>query len=397
MFLRKKKYGGMPTGMWGRRIRSTVAHARFAVIFVGAVTALTACSSATTGGPTSTTSSQEAPSTQMSNTTSSGSSAQSSSGRPASSAGTAATASTGPLTKVSLRLNYIYDGSQAPFVYAKSLGYYADEGLDVTIGQGTGSAQTASLVGNGSDTFGLADAASTMLSAAKGQPLVTVATFQQATTYGIISRADDPIKSAKDLVGKTLAATAGDALTQIFPAVEKANDINPSEVKIINIDASAKPAALIQKRVDGILIGVGSAGAIESKGVKTYTLSFADLGVNTVALGIIANRSTVAQNPDLVRRFVAASVKGLQAALDNPQAAVDAGHEAFPALDPAVALAQLKIVQSLTFSPDGKGKPLGMNVPSDWQRTYDLLKEYRGMTTSQPVTAFYTNEFIPNS
>src|SRR5437762_3690756 len=83
--------------------------------------------------------------------------------------------------KVSLRLNWYLGGLHVPFYYGKDKGYYAAEGIDLTINEGRGSANTVQVVAAGSDTFGLADSSSVVLTASKGADIKSVMSLLNTT------------------------------------------------------------------------------------------------------------------------------------------------------------------------------------------------------------------------
>src|SRR5438046_7323882 len=106
--------------------------------------------------------------------------------------------------KVSLRLNWYLGGLHVPFYYGKDRGFYQAEGIDLTINEGRGSANTVQVVAAGSDTFGLADSSSLIATAAKGADVRSVASLLNSTGFSVLSLAETGIKSPKDLEGKRL-------------------------------------------------------------------------------------------------------------------------------------------------------------------------------------------------
>ena len=169
------------------------------------------------------------------------------------------------------------------------------------------------------DTFGMADAGSLMLGAAQGAPIKAVMSLLNTSGFGIISLAETGIRTAKDLEGKTLAVSPGDALTQLFPAVVAANDLDGDAIELVFMDPPAKPVAVMEKRTDALLGGIDDQYfLIEAQGHEPAALRFADLGVNTVGITVLTHEDMLAENPDLVRRFVKASVRAWQAALEDP-------------------------------------------------------------------------------
>jgi NitT/TauT family transport system substrate-binding protein len=297
---------------------------------------------------------------------------------------------------VSLRLNWYLGGLHAPFYYGKEKGFFAQEGIDLTINEGRGSVAAAQAIAAGSDTFGMADAGTLMLTASKGAEIRAVVSLLNTSGFGIISLEETGIKSPADLQGKRLAITAGDALSQLFPALAKANNIDMGKVTLVQMDPAAKVVAVLEKRVDALLGGIDDQFfLIEQKGPKAAALRFADHGTNTVGITIIANESTIKEKPDLVKRFVAAAARAWEEARKNPEAAVDAALKVKPELNKESTLKQLKVDLDLLESPATKGKGIGYAADGDWETTKRLLTEYRDLKTEKPASAFYTNEFLP--
>lgn len=297
--------------------------------------------------------------------------------------------------KASLRLNWILGGLHAPFYLGVERGYYGEEGIDLTIHEGKGSGVGMQIIAAKGDTFGMSDAGTLMLGAAKGQPVKAVISLLNISSFGVISLSEAHIRTAKDLEGKTLATSPGDALTQLFPAVIAANQLDADKIKLVMMDPGAKPVALMQKKVDALLGGIDDQlFIIRAQGHEADALAFADLGVNTVGMTVTVNEDTIAENPDLVARFVRATQRAWQAAVDDPQAAVDAALKVKPDANAGALLEQLKADIALLTSPNTKGKPIGYGAPEDWETTKDLLTRYRDLKTDRPADSFYTNEFI---
>jgi NitT/TauT family transport system substrate-binding protein len=152
----------------------------------------------------------------------------------------------------------------------------------------------------------------------------------------------------------------------------------------------------MEKTTDALLGGIDDQYfLIEAQGHEPAALRFADIGVNTVGITVHTNEDTLAENPDLVKRFVKASVRSWQAALDDPEAAVDAALKVKPDLNRESTLKQLQADLGLLFSANTEGKGIGYGAPEDWQHTEELLAEYRDLDTDRPTSSFYTNEFLP--
>jgi NitT/TauT family transport system substrate-binding protein len=297
---------------------------------------------------------------------------------------------------VSFRLNWYMGGAHAPFFLGKERGYYREAGIDLTINEGRGSANTAQVVAAGTDTFGLADSSSVMRLVSKDAPIRTVMSLLNTSSFGVISLEETGIRVPKDLEGKKLAITAGDALTQLFPAFASFNKLETSTITLVQIDPAGKVVALLEKRVDAILGGLDDQYfLVKQKGFNPSGLSFAKNGANTVGLTILTQDATIASKSDLVRRFIAATQKAWTAARQDPDAAINALLKAKPGLDFESQKNQLVADLPNLYSPATEGKPIGWGALSDWESTEKLLKQYGNLETEKPASAFFTNDYLP--
>lgn len=296
---------------------------------------------------------------------------------------------------VSLRLNWQIQGVHTPFYLGLEKGFFSGQDIDLSIGEGRGGGAVAQSVGAGSDQFGIMDAATAMISISKGIPIRTVVSFMNKSTLAIIVREDSGIQSPKDLEGKTIALTAGDSGTQLFPAIAAAAGFDAEKVNKVFVDPAGKLVSVLEKRADALTGSVDSQLIqMREKGVEGRAFTYGDLGVPLVALTVVANDSTIASNPDLIRRFATATRQSLEAAIADPDAAVEAALKVKPELDRKLLKDQLVVALDHLRSANTADLPLGVASDKDWATTLDLLKTYLGLETDKPATAFYTNEFV---
>lgn len=297
--------------------------------------------------------------------------------------------------KASLRLNWYLGGLHVPFYYGKEKGYYAAEGIDLTINEGRGSANTVQVVAAGSDTFGLADSSSLILTAAKGADVKSVMSLLNTTGFSVVSLTEAGIKTPKDLEGKKVAVSAGDPLGSLLQAVCKANNVDCAKIGMVQVDPAAKVVTVLEKKTDALLGGADDQYfLIKYKGGNPSAMRYADWGANIVGMTILTSGDTIKKNPDLVKRFVRATVKSWEETKKNPGAAVDAAMKVKPDINRQSTLDQLMVDIELLDSKNSKGR-IGMGAQADWDQTLAILKNYRDLATDKTWTAFHTNEFVP--
>ncbi|MBA4791698.1 MAG: ABC transporter substrate-binding protein [Pseudomonadota bacterium] len=301
--------------------------------------------------------------------------------------------------KAILMLNWYVYGEHAPFVLGLKKGYYADEGIDLEIQEGRGSAVTIQAVGAGTATFGLADISVMIKAVAKGAPVKTVGVLLQRTPGAVVAP-QGKIKDAKDLVGKTIAFTPGDAVTPIWPLYLKMLGLPDNSVRMVAGDAQTKLNAVVNGQADGLIGFTTEQGArlpdIMNKPVDMFR--YTDAGVNLVSLGIVASNETIKTKPDLVRRFMKATTRAVEDAEKDPKGAIDILLTAYPKIGiPDAQLRSLQYSQALYRADATPGvRPFQMK-PQVLADTLDVLTQYGGLNASDrgKPEDYYAAEFLP--
>lgn len=300
--------------------------------------------------------------------------------------------------KVTLRLDWSTIGYHSPFYLAAERGYYRDAGIDIEILEGKGSGNTVQLVGNGTDTFGFADAAVAAKSASLGVPVKVVMGIIRKSPASIAFPLDGPIKVPADLKGKTIISCAGHAALLFLPAYLKAAGLQPTDVKLTLVDCGSMFPLLAQGKADAATgFTPGSISNLARAGMtRVGHLDYADVGIILPSHAIIAGVKTIASNPDLVRRFVAATTRGWKEALADPDAAVKATIKARPLVagSEAIFKTELRGYADYIETPGTAGKPFGWQSPEEWKAAEKLMVEYMGMKAMASVDGYFTNDFI---
>jgi NitT/TauT family transport system substrate-binding protein len=297
-------------------------------------------------------------------------------------------------TKLTFQLNWVAGGPNAGFAAAVGEGYYKDVGLDVTIVQGNGSGNTSQLVASGRADLAYADAVAVSQLIAKGAPMKIVSTIYQSNPNQVSALKKAGIKSIKDLAGKKVGVPSGSSQTTMLPLFLKANNLKESDMTLMNMPPAAMVPSLLQGQVDAIL---GSMDAyqiqLEAQGAQLDNYRFADYGVPTVSTSIFASNAFIKDNPDVLRKFIAASLKGWSFALDNPEKTIKHVKAVFPDVNEKLATSELAAITPLFCS--GGAQYIGKAEDAHWARTQELLAEVKLLPAGQDPKSYYTNEFLP--
>lgn len=291
---------------------------------------------------------------------------------------------------VSVRLNINAYAPHAPFVVAADQGFYNEEGLEVSIGEGTGSDTTGALVAEGDDTFGLVDFSTLSVLIEEGAPIKSVAVFEQTSPLAIITKPDSEIQEPANLEGQRIVMEQGDV--GIFEAFADATGFNPDEVEIVTLEDAAQAAALAEDRIDGIFGWTTyQLPQIEKLIGEAGYLLWADYGFNSLNLAIVAHNDLIEGDPEMVCSFVDASMRGFQYSLDNPDEAVSALMEAFPNVDEEIAEVGLEEQLLLLHTSQSESEPLGRALDEDIQSTLQLFTDTGQIEEPLETSAVYTN------
>ncbi|AJA60991.1 MULTISPECIES: ABC transporter substrate-binding protein [Bradyrhizobium] len=297
-------------------------------------------------------------------------------------------------TAVTFQLNWTAGGANAGFAAALGEGFYKAAGLDVTIVQGNGSGNTAQLVASGRSQLAYADAVAVSQLIAKGAPMKVVATIYQSNPNEVSALTKSGVKSINDLKGKKVGVPAGSSQTTMMPLFLKANGLKEADMTMINMPVAAMVPSLLQGQVDAILGSMDSYQIqLEQQGATLDNYRFADYGVPTVSTSIFASDSFIKDNPDVLKKFIGASLKGWGFALDNPDKAVKDLKAVFPDLNEKLATAELAAITPLFCS--GGAKFLGKAEDAHWTRTQALLSEVKLLPEGQDPKSYYTNAYLP--
>jgi NitT/TauT family transport system substrate-binding protein len=305
------------------------------------------------------------------------------------------------LEKFPFRLNWTLYGEHAPFFVARDKGFYAAEGLEVEIQEGSGSTTVAQLVANSTSPVAYVDAATMMRGVSNGMPVKAVGVTLQQSPMAFIYRADAarPTKIS-EIKGSRIAITAGDASLAIFTAFMGKLGMKVEDVQMITVaNPAAKEQAVLAKQADALLgyfMDQGPRMQLQS-GVKMgWTRLYDMAGVTTLSSAIIANNNWLkeAKNQDLLRRFLRASQRGWQYSFDNRAEAAQIFTKAAPVFTQEIALLEVDGTMSIIRTERTKGKPIAWSDAGDWKDSQDLLSTFAKLSPQADVNVYFTNDYL---
>ena len=306
-------------------------------------------------------------------------------------------------TKLKMVLNWKYQGPQGFMFLADDRGYFKAAGLDVTMDQGNGSGAPIPLVANGTYDVGFGDLNALIEFAAKKPeeaPMAVYVVFNQPP-FTIAVKADSPIKTPKDLEGKTLGASASDAALKLFPAFCKVTKIDCAKVSITNMQPNLREQMLMQGQVDGVFGYVNtirfSAKLIHVDPDKQLRfMNYGAYGMDLYSNAIIVSKKLTKDNPGAVRGLVAAINHGIEDTIKEPDAAVAAVAKREPLIKVAVERERLEATLKLEMNhPEIAKIGLGNVDMARLKRSIDILVEAVNLPRTPTPQEIFTPAFLP--
>ena len=299
------------------------------------------------------------------------------------------------LDNVTLITDFGFNGRHAYFFVAIEKGYYKDADLEVKVVRGQGSVDAIRQVGANNAIVGFADAGSLVLARGNDQiPVKLVSIVYARPPQAIFCREDSGLKQPKDLEGASIANPAGGATVDMFPIYARAAGFDAGKVKWIVAGSDALPGLLAGNRVP--CVGQFTVGEPllrrQAAPAKLVRFAFADAGVSFYGNGIIATDTTIATRPDIVRRFVAATIRGMQDAFADPEEAGRIMNKYHPTVDAVVAKGETEAVAELA---QVKGEALGMIDPARIEETIGAVTSVFKLKTPVNATDVYAPGFVP--
>jgi NitT/TauT family transport system substrate-binding protein len=281
-------------------------------------------------------------------------------------------------TDVKFILDFISLGRHAPWYVALGKGYFKDEGLNVTILPSKGTADAIRTVVTGGAEIGFIDVPSLVAAGGAGAPIRIVAANYQKPPYCIFSlNPGANIDDAKKLQGIELGSSSASFLPKIWQAVMEMNGVDSKTMKIVNIDAPARVPMLAARKVPSIDLFIMSEPAIKRAvpDAKPVCLFAGDLGLEIYANSIGVHEDYLKKNPEVVKKFVRAALRGWKDTFDNPQEAAKIQLQFVKALDPQIVVEEIEILKRVAITPEVQKNGLGYITLDRMKKTVDFINK----------------------
>ena len=271
---------------------------------------------------------------------------------------------------VTVRLKWFNQAQFAGFYVAQQNGYYKAAGLDVNIQPGGPDFPAVQMVTGGSEQFGVTGADQILIARSKGVPVVALAVIYRRNPFVLFSLTKSGIKTPADFAGKTVGVKIGGNEELIYRAVLAKAGIDKAKLTEMPVKFDITP--LLTGTVDvwpGYLIN--EVLAAKEKGFDVNVIYPADFGIDLYADTLFTTEKMLKEKPEVVRNFVAATLKGWDTAIAAPEDAAKitvkfGGDKLTYDHELAMMKASLPLLK-----PDGK--PVGFMDEAGWDAAQKLL------------------------
>jgi NitT/TauT family transport system substrate-binding protein len=300
------------------------------------------------------------------------------------------------LREITIAMPYIPNVQFGYYYMADKQGFYAQEGIKVNFDYNF-ETDVVQRVAQGTVQFGMASGDSILLARAQGLPVRTIATSSQRFPTVLYSKADAGITTPENLKGKSVGIPGRFGASYIgLLALLYATKIPESDLNIQEI-GFAQVAALSEDKVQ-VASGYGNNEPIqlEANGIKVNVIKVSDY-YPLASDGIITSEQMITDEPELVRAFVRATLRGMQAVIDDETAAFDTALGYIPEAQHGDVELQKKVLAATTpfwQSDLTKQYGLGYTDAESWKATHTFLREAGLLKADVAIDQAFTNEFL---
>jgi len=298
----------------------------------------------------------------------------------------------GGLTHIRLPMGFIPNIQYAPFYAAVEKGYFRDAGIEIEFDYKFETVGFA-LVGAGELPFAVVSGEQVLLARAQGLPVVYVAAWYQQFPVSIVAKSELGVVVPQDLKGRKIGlpglfgANYVGLRAVLFEAGMSESDVTLDAVGFNQVELMATDQ-------QNIIVGYAANEPIQlrAQGIAVTELRVADY-VQLASNGILASEKIIAENPELVRAFVGAFLKGLADTIANPDEAFTLSESHIPNFANLDSDVQKQVLE--ISIEQWQAERLGYSDPQAWENMQNVLLDMGLITEKMDLNKAFTNEFIP--
>ncbi|CDZ25443.1 ABC transporter substrate-binding protein [Neorhizobium galegae] len=282
------------------------------------------------------------------------------------------------VAKVRMQLGWLVSNGVLGEVAAMKKGFFQEQGIELEIVPGGPSVDGVAGVASGQSATGqISSSPSVMLARSAGLPVKAFLSGYQKHPFTYFSLKNKPIKTPKDMIGKTIA-TQPTAFILLRALLAK-NGIAEDQVKMVNMGSDMNQ--LITGQADAVTGWLTNVNALDVLGDNRVDMMLWDSGLQLYANVYYTTDDQIAKHSDVLERFTRAAAKGWGYVRSNQKEAVEMLCEAYPILDKASEMKAVAPCVDFSFGPTTKASGWGTMSRENWAaqiKAYADLKQFKG-------------------
>jgi len=295
--------------------------------------------------------------------------------------------------KVVMRINFTPWAMHAQYYGGVAQGLYKAEGIDLEIRPPSAGQQNEVFIGTGREQFGVANADGFIRARAGGVPVVAIMADEPDTPFSVITLKKANYTNPSQLKGKKISWFQSNVKGLLEPLLIKGG-FTRDDIEYVNVARGAEVQMLAAGQVDAVFgYHFGQALTLDMRGFPTNVMPLKDYGVQFYGTVLYTSEQLLKSNPDLVKRFVRATLKSLAWTANNKEAAVAEVVKVSPDRELKLETKKLEIIYSLYNSPD-YAQRFGLMNDTKWQSSIDILAESGDITRKPTAKEMYTNAIV---
>jgi NitT/TauT family transport system substrate-binding protein len=297
------------------------------------------------------------------------------------------------------RMDFAPWGLHGAMHLAKEKGWFAKEGLNVDIQDGTGSINTLQLLAVGRADVGQVSVGTMAVAKENGLDLISIAGFVRTGDLAVMTDEKLGVKKPSDLIGKKIDCFTTSPWAPFIGPYLKANKLTREQVRVVMVAPSAMISTYASGNSDGFMSQAPFGLPMVKKARAASALLLADSGISFPSYGLVTTPAALASKRDALRKLVQIQVKTWKYIYDgHVDEAVQAILHARPnaRLDPEVLKGQIEAYRPFFDSPSDKSLPMGVQSDADWSAAIKSMQQTGLIKPGHKPSDYYTNALLAN-
>ncbi len=299
-----------------------------------------------------------------------------------------------------VRLDFSPWGMHGAMHLAKEKGWFAEQGLDVEIQDGTGTINTLQLLAAGKVDVGQVSVGTMAVAKENGLDLISIAGFARTGDLAVLLDEKLGVKSPKDLMGKKIVCFTTSPWAPFIQPYLKANGLKKGEVEVVMVAPSAMVSTYASGNADGFMSQAPFGQPMVKKTREASALLLADSGISFPSYGLVSTPAMIgSEKKDAVKKLVQVQQRAWNYIYDGHiEEAVAAIIAQRPnaKLDADVLRGQLQAYKAFFKSPTGGDLPIGVQTDADWADAIKSMEQTGLIKAGHTPADYYTNALLMN-